>query len=517
MVRPVSLRPVMRRPVVIVVLGCSVPLALAGLLAGCWAWTYGEEGFTGITIAEPGLDEPEKGPYGGHVAWGDYDGDGDYDLAYCFFGPKCHCYTVHGNTRVYRNDGGELTDTGEEALSADGTHAAWGDCDSDGDIDLALHGVEEGLDENRRSAILLNEGGALADSGARLKAMADATVAWGDFDNDGAADLAIVGFDPTFGRGFNVYRNDEGLLFDLQLDQFLYEQWHFAWGDCDNDGDMDFMVLGSRCNAEPPTYEMVSEIRRNDGGGVFTGIDTGLHGTLGGCGAWGDYDADGDLDLAIAGDGPGDGLFCRVYRNDGAGRFTDIHADLVGIWRGAVAWGDYDNDGDLDLAVAGADRSEEASYYAGTCRLYRNDAGTFADSGFSLIGASDCSLAWCDYDDDGDLDLTVAGSDADGHAVLRIYRNEHRWKNTPPGAPARLDAVVLSDGAEFSWEAAVDVETPSPGLTYNLRVGTSPEACDVMSPMSLIGGSRDGRRLVPAMGNVQHNLSWALHHPPRAD
>ena len=53
MVRPVSLRPVMRRPVVIVVLGCSVPLALAGLLAGCWAWTYGEEGFTGITIAGP--------------------------------------------------------------------------------------------------------------------------------------------------------------------------------------------------------------------------------------------------------------------------------------------------------------------------------------------------------------------------------------------------------------------------------------------------------------------------------
>src|ERR1043165_428242 len=86
---------------------------------------------------------------------------------------------------------------------------------------------------------------------------------------------------------------------------------------------------------------------------TFTELDIGLPGIFLGPTAWGDYDNDGDLDLAITGT---TGMYIsRVYRNNGDGTFTDIKAGLAGVAGGGIAWGDYDNDGNLDLAVAGGD------------------------------------------------------------------------------------------------------------------------------------------------------------------
>ncbi len=82
--------------------------------------------------------------------------------------------------------------------------------------------------------------------------------------------------------------------------------------------------------------------------------------------------------------------------------FLNIGASITPL-AGTCAWGDYDKDGDLDLAVAGADATTK---YA---KIYRNDAGTFIDIGASLPAVSNCALAWGDCDNDGDLDLAIAG------------------------------------------------------------------------------------------------------------
>ena len=66
----------------------------------------------------------------------------------------------------------------------------------------------------------------------------------------------------------------------------------------------------------------------------------------------------------------------------------------------------------------------------------------------------------------------------------------------------------------FSWNAASDEETLTPTLTYNLRVGTTPGGDDMMPAHAIVGGATDGERLVPAMGNVQHNTSWTLKGLP---
>ncbi len=126
--------------------------------------------------------------------------------------------------------------------------------------------------------------------------------------------------------------------------------------------------------------------------------------------AWGDYDNDGDLDLALAGSDAGGVRSSTIYRNDGGGVFTDIGAGLTGVDLCSLAWGDIDNDGDLDLMVCGA-----AGVGADECQIYRNEGSdTFVDVGAYLTGLDGCSLAWGDFDNDGDLDFAVAGGTAGG-------------------------------------------------------------------------------------------------------
>ena len=71
----------------------------------------------------------------------------------------------------------------------------------------------------------------------------------------------------------------------------------------------------------------------------------------------------------------------------------------------SVDWGDYDNDGDLDILITGETYSGEDS------KIYKNNGdGTFTEqTGISLTGVSYSSAAWGDYDNDGDLDIVLSG------------------------------------------------------------------------------------------------------------
>ncbi len=156
-------------------------------------------------------------------------------------------------------------------------------------------------------------------------------------------------------------------------------------------------------------------------GPTFTDIEAGLPGVVAGSVAWGDYDNDGDLDILLTGYAGstgygGSGCVSRVYRNNN-GTFTDIDAGLQGVFNSSVAWGDYDNDGDLDILLAGRDGSALVS------RVYRNDNGTFTDIDAGLPGVEEASVAWGDYDNDGDLDILLTGHNGSA-LVSRVYRND---------------------------------------------------------------------------------------------
>jgi hypothetical protein len=79
--------------------------------------------------------------------------------------------------------------------------------------------------------------------------------------------------------------------------------------------------------------------------------------------------------------------------------------------------------------------------------------------------------------------------------------------NTPPTAPSGLVAIPSGDGVTLSWSASSDSQTPSTGLTYNLRVGTAPGAGDIVAPMSDTG---NGYRRITGMGNVGQGIGAVL-------
>ena len=170
---------------------------------------------------------------------------------------------------------------------------------------------------------------------------------------------------------------------------------------------------------------------RNDGGGVFTDIGAGLTGVFNSSVAWGDYDNDGDLDILLAGWIPFTSRITKIYRNDGGGVFTDISAPLAGVGYASVAWGDYDNDGDLDVVLSGFTGSAYVS------KVYRNDGvGGFTDIAAGLTGVASGSVAWGDYDNDGDLDILLAGAgfSPPDVGVSKVYRNDGHGVFTDIGA-----------------------------------------------------------------------------------
>ena len=429
------------------------------------------------------------------AAWGDYDNDGDLDLLLTGLAESGPI------SKIYRNEEGTFTDIGAGLEGVRFGAGIWGDYDNDGDLDILLTGYASG--SSRISRIYRNDGGKFKDIAAELRPMGGSSAAGGDYDNDGDLDIVLAGW---YGRYTytGVYRNDDGLFTDIRARLRGEADGSVSWGDYDNDGDLDILLTGA---ADHPTDD--ARVYRNDEG-LFTDIDAGLAEVWFGPAAWGDYDNDGDLDILLTGWGgksPGY-FFSAVYRNDW-GTFTDIEAQLVGVALGAVAWGDYDNDGDLDILITGND-----SPHTDISLVYRNDGGTFTDIGAELDGVWHGAGIWGDYDNDGDLDILLTGLGDSENPVARLYRNDGRPANTAPGAPVQLEhsfdngqAVAL---VKLDWLSATDAQTPPAGLTYNLRMGTTPGGSEIVSPMS---DADTGKLRVVQPGNTNHNRNWRIILP----
>ena len=157
----------------------------------------------------------------------------------------------------------------------------------------------------------------------------------------------------------------------------------------------------------------------------FVEVGAGFADVMRGSMEWGDYDNDGDLDLLSAGcsvlsgsDNCAEVYNTSLYQNNG-GSFSEVSTTLPDLDSGSVAWGDYDNDGDLDVLIVGRSASFIGAIYK------NNGGGAFQNINGGLKTVRFGMGIWGDYDNDGDLDVFIAGRDGDtGTAVSQLYRNE---------------------------------------------------------------------------------------------
>jgi hypothetical protein len=377
-------------------------------------------------------------------SWGDYDNDDWLDL---FVGSA---YESERNYLFHNDHDGRFTLVDDAAMpkSSSNQHgSAWGDYDNDGYLDLI---VTAGNPEIAHSMLYRNNGDGTfswtnneiyrdtlyyADPGVHAPS-------WGDYDNDGLLDL-FIGAHDIFNR---LFHNNGGGSFTRILDHVLVNDESSgpasegrAWVDYDDDGDLDLYVSNLFVRPSP---RFTSVLYRNDGEGQFTRIiDSGLsrfqERTFGSC--WADYDNDGLADLFLA-----NRKRNSLYHNDGDGTFTRVSSSKVvqdtissSATFGTCAWGDYDNDGFIDLYVTTLDFGFPNPPTLGSF-LYHNDG----DGGFTKViegpvatelttGASGAS--WVDYDNDGFLDLFVAqGAHAPTPQVNLLYHNDgndNGWLN----------------------------------------------------------------------------------------
>lgn len=400
------------------------------------------------------------GVWGSDVQVIDYDNDGDMDI---FVIGSTH-YTGIGSAILYKNNGnGSFSTVNTGIIGAYRCCSAWGDLNNDGWLDVVVTGrANEATLANSRLYIG-SQAGTFTFINTGFQGLDYSWVDIGDYNNDGFADVLMTGTSNGV-EYIKLYRNNGNLNFtDIYagLQRMATGQCHFV--DFDNDGDLDISVLGSgNCI-----------IYRNDSTDTFVNINAPLYSLRYSGSAWGDFDNDGFPDLVTTGEG-GEGIRTDLYKNNGDGTFTRIQHNLNGTISGSLMWGDYDNDGWLDLFQTGG----AIHFGPRTSSLYRNNGDhTFTLQNTSFIPISSSSAAFGDLDNDGKLDLIISGYTGSTY-VTKIYKNNTAVANTPPSPP-----TVVFDQASSTivFTGTSDATTPPLGLTYNLRIGTSPGAEDVFS------------------------------------
>jgi PKD repeat protein len=397
-----------------------------------------------------------------------------------------------------------------------------------------------------------------------LPGVENGSSAWGDYNNDNLLDIILTGYNPVLGNISRIYRNNGNDTFSEQTGIVLPGVTYSSvtWTDYDNDSDLDLLITG-----ENQSSVYISKIFRNEGSNIFTeqpGIQ--LSGVKQSSVAMGDYDNDGFLDILLSGLNSSNQNISKIYRNNQNNTFSELtNISLQGVSFSSVAWGDYDNDNNLDILITGA-TGYNPNYYPVT-KIYRNNGNsTFNElSTPSVIGINNGSAEWGDYNNDGLLDILLIGdsglnfdfkiylnngnngfqeltslnlpggiasssSSADydndgdldilfsgysGALLSQIYRNNLYMMagqvkpNMRPEAPTGLKSEVAPRLLKLTWAGIDTDETFLVNMSYNIRCRLQDDPIWKVAPQSTSAGYRS----LNDLGNAQLNRSFTIKDP----
>jgi len=299
---------------------------------------------------------------------------------------------------------------------------SFGDADGDGDLDFYLSGLDAN-DELAGGLYTYDSGSYTLSVTSGLPLLSLGAARWDDVNNDGFLDILLLGYnDVTFVGITDVYlNNNDGTFSALNLGLSPTYLGEAAFSDINNDGYVDIAITG----IETDNFEFITKIYKNNGdttfseligAGTFPGMNFGRI-------KFADYNNDGFQDFVLS--GFGDDYYTKIFTNNGDETFTESGIVLLQSWLGDTEWGDYNDDGNIDLIISG---TGGVSGDERNTILYKNNGdGTFTDISAGFNGVSHSSLEWGDFDDDGDLDVLIIGTNTtpgNGNYTYHVYNND---------------------------------------------------------------------------------------------
>ncbi|WP_146136498.1 SBBP repeat-containing protein [Aphanothece hegewaldii] len=206
-------------------------------------------------------------------------------------------------------------------------------------------------------------------------------------------------------------------------------------------------------------------------------------------------------------------VWVTTYNPNKTGKFelAVTGVGLPGSINGSAAWGDFNNDGDLDVVLTGTNAEGNFSKVFLNPAIGNTQSKIFVEQSTLLPGLQNGSATWGDYDNDGDLDLFLTGGlGSSGQPFAQLYTNNtynngSGTANQRPPKPTGLTQTGTGKGITLAWDSIISATEPQ--TTYNIRIGTTSEGIDVLSPLA----DNLGNRKVADIGNAGYEPSKIVH------
>lgn len=376
--------------------------------------------------------------------WIDYNGDQKPDPYYNHFAINAFFYENLGESNFLLINN-RLPAVPQTSLSG----ISWGDINNDGLNDLFVCSM------GSTNTLLKNKGGGNFEKITNTPISKDygnfIQSSFVDYDNDGWLDLfapTVTSLDFVLSKGTlnYLYHNDgEGNLtsaINSGLTTDYTNSTCTAFADYDNDGDQDVFLTD---------FFRDNHFYENNGNGTFTKIENSeitKNDKMSVSCSWADYDNDGNTDLLVLnGDTKPGKIPNYLFHNNGDKTFTKAEAGDLTKYLGiswSSAWGDLDNDGDLDLYLG--------TIFEDDIIFLNNGDGTFKSYTDFERSVNSTGVSMGDYNNDGFLDVTIARADPQSHVIFRNNGNENNWINlTLKGTVSNASAI----GAKIKVKATI--------------------------------------------------------------
>jgi hypothetical protein len=451
------------------------------------------------------IDNAIPGMYNAKFSWGDYNNDGLMDLA--VIGQNDDIGNI---TKIYENKNGSFQDLNLANRAFRYGDIKWVDLNNDGWLDLSIIGQSGAAVVYQQ--LINNKGVFEVSTPTSVFGLKYANMTFGDYNNNGTLDMFTTGQDVNGNPHSYLYQNDGKGNFKIDPEFNAYNAVPDMYDadarflDYDLDGDLDLIYSGTGTGGNPQGGIRVNTLLdpkittnnygQNSNNGYSYGMNLQMKNTKLDIA---DMDGDGDTDIVAMGtarrytgntfiDYPQllllrnqtaeskDAKFGSFFSYNNIYNATSIILDSVE--KGDIKLVDFNNDGLVDITLAGLDVNANP-----VTKFYLNEGGfgnfTLSKNA-SIPQYKEAAISWGDANGDGSMDMVISGNKLVGSSTSIYMNDQGENVNKAPSAPSNLKFIDQGQGRVLLlWDAATDDKTAPANLYYNLKLGTQPGLSDL--------------------------------------